>query len=145
VRHDAVAACQSTRRLVSAFRWHPHKYSIAPAAQRRVDGFTFDSKLEMDYYLYLEACRRFDDGITQPQIIHVDVHPKVTLGPGDRVEPDFLIWYADGRVEFIDCKGTDPKRLSEFRRLQARWRHPAGPLVGILRDGRGWKRMESER
>ena len=136
---------------MAAFRFRAHKYSIAPAAQRRVDGFTFDSKVEMEYYLWLDAVRK--SGVcalvdeTPMRILHVDVHPKVTLGPGDRVEPDFLVWYADGRVEFIDCKGShpDPKRLAEFRRLQRRWRHPAGPLVGIVqvRGGRGWTRLEA--
>ena len=139
---------------MNPFRFRPHKYLQAPKAARTVDGFTFDSKVEMDYYLYLTSLLRAiygpriasQLGIDYPQVLHVDVHPKVTLGPGDRVEPDFLVWYADGRVEFIDCKGShpDPKRLAEFRRLQRRWRHPAGPLVGIVqvRGGRGWTRLE---
>ena len=129
---------------MNPYRVRLHKYSIAPAAQRRADGFTFDSRGEMEYYLYLLAGIRMLAGNLPTLVLHVDVHPKVTLGPGDRCEPDFLVWYADGRVEFLDVKGTDPKRLAEFRRLQARWRHPAGPLVGILRDGkRGWKRLEA--
>jgi hypothetical protein len=133
---------------VTGFRFRPHKYGIAPAAQRRVDGFTFGSGQEMDYYLWLRSASAglaiLGSPVGVATVLHVDVHPKVTLGPGDRFEPDFCVWYADGRVEFQDVKGTDPKRLSEFRRLQARWRHPAGPLVGILRDGKlGWKRLEA--
>jgi hypothetical protein len=128
------------------FTFRQHKYHVVAAKARRADGFTFDSRVEMEYYLWLTApgIKLYSIG-TLSRPIHVDIHPKVTLGPGDRVEPDFLVWYGDGRVEFHDVKSTIPHRMQEFRRLQSRWRHPAGPLVGIVWDRKGkcWSRIES--
>ena len=120
-----------------SFRFRSHKYHVGDKAGRSVDGFVFDSKTEMEYYLFLVGAM---EGFGDP--IHVDVHPKATLGPGERVEVDFLVWYIDGRVEWIDVKSTIPHRLAEFKRLQKRWRHPAGPLIGIIKKGKLWERIE---
>lgn len=124
-----------------AFVHRAHKYHVGGKEGRSLDGFVFDSKAEMEYYLFLTKtlASAFE---YQDHVLHVDVHPKVTLGPGDRVEVDFLVWYEDGRVEFIDVKSTIPHRLAEFKRLQKRWRHPGGPLIGIIRKGKQWQRIE---
>lgn len=125
------------------YRFRPHKYGVGKKEGRSADGFVFDSKLEMEWYLFLKAIPKMASSAWGLPI-HVDVHPKVTLGPGDRVEADFCVWFADGTVEWHDVKSTIPGRLAEFKRLQRRWRHPAGPLIGIIKKGKSWERLEPE-
>lgn len=126
-----------------SYRFRPHKYGVGKKEGRSADGFVFDSRLEMEWYLELTR-GLMSFATTGRSILHVDVHPKVTLGPGDRVEADFLVWFSNGDVEFHDVKSTIPGRLAEFKRLQKRWRHPAGPLIGIIKKGKNWERLEPE-
>jgi hypothetical protein len=114
----------------ASWRFTRNKYNAVPT---EVDGFRFDSKMEADYYKYLLLLQRAGD------ILHIDVHPSATVGLGDRHTLDFLVWYPDGRVEFIDVKGARKSRAaSEFRRLQRRWRHPAAALRAVTKKGAGW-------
>ncbi len=109
----------------------PVKYSNKPKycnTPTRIDNHTFDSKAEAAYYQLLKL---------DPEVLHIDVHPYATLGPGDRHCIDFLVWYADRTCEFVDVKG--PRKTSSaavFRRLLKRWNHPV-PLHAVCIDRRG--------
>lgn len=133
----------STRTPIWKFP-HKHKYGVGDKGRRTCDGFLFDSIQEHNYYQFLKIWKRpeYKDGGKRP--LHVDVHPRVTLGPGDRVEVDFIVWFDDGTIEFQDVKSSIPHRLAEFRRLQRRWNHPAGPLVGITWKHSRWQRLDLE-
>lgn len=106
----------------------PLKYRNKPQV---IDGHRFDSKAEAAYYQLLKL---------DPRVNHIDVHPIATLGFGDRVRIDFLVWYsgADGiEAEFVDVKGPrKTKSASEFRRMQKRWDHPI-QLRAVCMDRRG--------
>lgn len=113
--------------LKGLFRFQRPKYNAKPT---EVDGFRFDSKAEAAFYEVLR-----DD----PAVLHVDVHPIATLAPGDRVKLDFLVWYIDGVVEYVDVKGARKTRAaSEFRRIMKRWKHPGAALRAVCRKGRKW-------
>ena len=112
------------------YRFNRPKYHAVPT---KLDGFTFASKAEAEYYAHLCLLRKAGE------VLHVDVHPVFTLGPGDKVRLDFLVWYPDGTVEGIDVKGARrTKAASEFRRMARRWNHPAVTLKAVCRKGKAW-------
>lgn len=112
------------------YRFSPAKYNAVPTT---LDGHRFASKVEADYYA--ELCLLKKAGV----VLHVDVHPVFTLGPGDKVRLDFLVWYKDGTVDGVDVKGARKTRAaSEFRRMAKRWNHPAVRLVAVTRKGKSW-------
>jgi hypothetical protein len=74
-----------------------------------VDGITFDSKLEADYYCRLKLLIRTGEvlGFTrQPKFLLTDTLRKngVTFKKMYYIA-DFLVDYTDGRTEIVDCKG----------------------------------------
>lgn len=96
--------------------------------RQSVDGHNFDSKAEAAYYALLKL---------DPDVLHIDVHPIATLGYGDRVRLDFLVWYKTGPAEYVDVKGPRQTRsAAEFRRVQKRWNHPV-LLRAVCMDRRG--------
>ncbi len=112
------------------YKWRRPKYNAVP---QTVDGFKFDSKMEAEFYRYLMVLKG------EEAIIHVEVHPFATLGPGDRVKLDFLVFWADGSLEYVDVKGARATRAaSEFRRLQKRWSHPVAPLRAVTLHRGKW-------
>jgi len=118
----------------AGWRFARPKYN---AVRTEVDGFKFDSKMEAEYYGVLQL--QVKAGV----VLHVDIHPSATIAPGDRRTLDFLVWYADGRVEFVDVKGARKTRAaSEFRRLQRRWRHPCATLRAVTKQKGGWQDWE---
>lgn len=82
-------------------------------------GRTWDSKTELQYYLYLLAEQQ--DG----KIKSIELQPKVILQPSFHkfgrlyraitYSPDFLVEYADGHREYIDVKGMSTQQ-GEMRR-----------------------------
>lgn len=112
------------------FRFAPPKYR---AIRTELDGFNFASKVEAAYYAHLMLLKKAGE------VLHVDVHPVFTIGPGDRVRLDFLVWNKDGTVDGVDVKGSSKTRAaSEFRRVMKRWNHPAVRLVAVTRKGKSW-------
>lgn len=74
-----------------------------------IDGITFDSKVEGEYYQYLKQ------QLALGKIVKFDIQPKVELIPSFvklgvkyralTYTPDFLIYHIDGTKEYIDIKG----------------------------------------
>ena len=104
-----------------------HKYN---AQKTKVDNFTFDSKMEADYYKMLKLKMRLT------VIKHIDVHPIVTI-EGIRWKIDFIIYYPNGKIEAIDIKGFQTAQFKDRRKLFDIL-HPLAPLKIITRKGGKW-------
>jgi len=110
----------------------PNKYG---AKRCKEDGFSFDSMVERDFYLWLRE---------DPVVNHIDVHPVFSLPGGIRFTADFIGWYTKDALpqcEVIDVKGMRPK--TDFIRM---WKlfnatHPLGPLVVVSRKNGKWREM----
>lgn len=109
-----------------------------------VDGITFDSKREVDYYLTLKLLQKAGEVTT------IETHPKFVLQPGfwkctkcnviwgedERkrgkctfcgskmpktsaitYSADFLVTYKDGRTEIVDVKGMETEAFKIKRKL----------------------------
>ena len=85
-----------------------------------IDGITFDSKAEANYYTQLKLLQRAGE------IVELELQPKFEIIPsfvdpaGKKVRAthyiaDFRVKYKDGREEVIDVKGhkTDVYRLKK--------------------------------
>jgi hypothetical protein len=80
-----------------------------------IDGITFDSKREADYYcelLFLKKAGRIKDIELQPEFVLQDGFKKL----GKKYRPiiykaDFKVTYPDGREEIIDVKGMETKEF----------------------------------
>lgn len=98
---------RSLAKLVS--RQSTHKYG---ARKTVVDGITFASKAEADYYGQLKLLERAGEVIKfvlQPKFRIIDGYYHPTTGK--YVQPsyynaDFQVWYKDGRQEIVDVKGV---------------------------------------
>jgi hypothetical protein len=62
-----------------------------------------------------------------------------------RYTPDFAIWFTDGTMEFVDCKGSGP--MDEKSRVKAKVAAEMFPMFAFvieqkqtLKNGGGWKR-----
>ena len=72
-----------------------------------VDGITFDSKKEAEYYSTLKLLKRkgkikdFKCQLRIPLEVNGSLVCKIVL--------DFQVWYDDGRVEYIDIKAFNEK------------------------------------
>jgi len=73
----------------------------------KIDGYTFDSQRERDYYLEYKL---------DPEVVNLTVHPRYELTPkytnaegvkrrAQHYVADFLVTYRDGREEVVDVKG----------------------------------------
>jgi len=124
-------------------RKRPNKYG---ARKTQVGGFTFDSKLESEFYLQLMLWQQ-----TEPKCIQwVDVHPFVCIGQGkaQRICLDFCIWgppwvdfdLPEVRCVFIDVKSEVTRRKTDFKRVEAAFneRHPARPLWVVTKSNGIW-------
>jgi|HigsolmetaGSP11D_1036233.scaffolds.fasta_scaffold28755_3 Protein of unknown function (DUF1064). len=105
-------------------RFRTHKYG---AKKTRIDGITFDSLAEANYYHELKLLQRagiVTDFELQPkfELIPSYTHPET----GRKIRAtyyiaDFRVTYADGRQEIIDVKGVRTeayklkKRLFEYK------------------------------
>ena len=113
-----------------AFRFTRQKYNAKPTER---DGFRFDSMIEADYYDCLKQQRL--DGY----LLHIDVHPVITLSDGVRKTFDFMAWWSDGRVIVYDVKGGKKTAgASAFRGVMKRWAHPGAELVAMTRHRGNW-------
>lgn len=83
-----------------------HKYNVAPKEERTVDGITFDSKKEMNYYLQLKLLK----GTLKIQTFLRQVPIEIE---GGKYICDFLVIELDGRYRWIDVKGV---RTADYKR-----------------------------
>jgi len=134
---------------------HKSKYN---AVRCEIDGHKFDSKIEAEYYRELKA---------DPTVLHVDVHPTVTLAGGVRFRPDFLVWRGTlegnrqlhrfevapgmfevvpepwdksfkGYLEVIEIKGVITPDFRTKRKLFDQF-HPLAPLKVFRKTRKGWE------
>lgn len=94
-----------------------NKYKVAPKEDRTYKGVVYDSKLEMKYRQKLdlftmasipkEKVVRIEEQVPYSFIINGKLICKYLL--------DFRVTYADGHIEYIDCKGmkTDIYQLKK--------------------------------
>lgn len=73
------------------------------AIKTSVDGHTFDSKKEAEYYQELKL--RLQSG----DIKGFCLQPIFVLAPGLKYKADFIVFYNDGTSEIIDTKGFKTK------------------------------------
>ena len=73
------------------------------AIKTSVDGQTFDSKKEADYYCELKL--RLQSG----DIKGFGLQPTFILAPGLKYKADFIVIDKDGKAEIIDVKGYKTK------------------------------------
>jgi len=108
-----------------------NKYSAQPI---EVDGFRFDSKMEAKRYAYWKLLQQAGE------VLHIDVHPVVSLPGGIRWTLDFAVWFPDGCVLFEDVKSPPTANRTEFRRMRKQFDllHPAAPLSVVTLRKKRW-------
>lgn len=73
------------------------------AVKTQIDGYTFDSKKEADYYCELKARLQAKD------IKGFCLQPVFILAPGLKYKADFIVFNNDNTTEVIDVKGFKTK------------------------------------
>ncbi|PTL18610.1 hypothetical protein BUZ08_00190 [Staphylococcus gallinarum] len=104
-------------------------------------GITFDSKVECDYYKYLEQ-RLIIDGYD-----YIEIQPRYELIPKNGKQrkaeyiADFALWSNGKLVEVIDVKGM-PTPLAKYKAKHFRYEYPHIPLIWICEapkyTGKDW-------
>ena len=79
------------------------KRSKYGAVKMQIDGHTFDSKKEADYYMDLKMRLLAED------IKGFCIQPTFILAPGLKYKADFIVIDKDGKAEVIDVKGFKTK------------------------------------
>lgn len=139
-----------SRMSLDEFKRLGSKGSKFNARRCEMDGIKFDSLAEREFYALLKA----DKGV-----LHVDVHPTVTLPGGIRYKPDFCVIRAKGwtdhrdspyhkwertwddlRLEYYEVKGAVTQ---DFRRMRKLFdaTHPLAPLKVLRKTKRGWEEI----
>lgn len=106
-----------------------------------IDGITFDSAVEGDYYLFLKLLKKAGE------VTAIACHPKFTLQPGFKKHgrtfkamtytADFGVTWADGRRDVRDVKGM-PKLTDGFRLRRALYSFMyEEPLIVVRRNRDG--------
>lgn len=85
-----------------------HKYS---AVKTERDGITFSSKAEAVYYERLKLLK------ASGQVVQFLRQVPFHLPGGVRYVCDFLVFWADGNVEFIDVKGMETESFRAKRKV----------------------------
>ena len=117
-----------------------NKYGARKAER---DGYTLDSQAEAAYYDLLKA---------DPAVAWINVHPMYSLGHGIRYCADFEVWRFEegaarsGRV--LSCVVEVKGRATISSDFRTKWKlfngtHPAAPLVVVVRDEKGWRRLDA--
>ena len=101
-----------------------------------VDGITFDSKLEADYYCHLKLLQKAGEVTDfQCQVRFPLLEPFEKNGKkyrGIDYIADFVVTYADGRQEIIDTKG----HKTDVYRIKKKWFEAKYPDLTIIEVGR---------
>lgn len=104
-------------------RFHTHKFG---AVQVTRDGIKFPSKLEASYYDHLV----FQQSIGLVLFFHRQV--SFDLGGGTKYSCDFQVFYADGRIRYIDTKGNITKEFTKAKK-QVEARYPV--TIEVVKKG----------
>jgi len=103
------------------------------AKKTKIDGITFDSKMEANYYGTLKMRKMAGE------IVHFDIHPIVTLPGNIQWKLDFIVYYPDKRIEAIDVKGFETQAFKLKQKL-FNSTHPLAPLAVIKKlKGKIWQ------
>lgn len=111
-----------------------------------VDGITFDSKMESDYYLYLKQLEKqgiVSEFLMQKEYILLEGYVK----SDKKIRPikykaDFEVHYADGHIEVVDVKGFLTADFKLKKKL-FEYRFPFNlKLVKFSRIDGGWIELE---
>lgn len=118
MKQEEITAKEFRQRLVNSvgkvgLSDAPKKKSKYSSVKTVVDGITFDSKKESEYYktlLMLQKACEVDDIELQPKFEY-----KVLYTRFDQIDPivskketyisDFRVTYKNGDIEIVDCKG----------------------------------------
>lgn len=93
------------------------KKSKYGAIKTTVDGITFDSKKEADYYCELKL--RLQGG----DIKGFCMQPSFVLAPGLKYKADFIVFHNDDTAEIIDTKGFKTKEyIAKKKVLEDKYR-----------------------
>ncbi|SDG73740.1 Protein of unknown function [Aneurinibacillus thermoaerophilus] len=108
-----------------------------------VDGITFDSKIEAQYYLYLKELKE------KGEVLEFQLQPQYLLqgeyinSEGKKIRPiyyiaDFLVTYKDGTQEVIDIKGKPtPEAKLKKKLFEYKYKIPLLWIVYVAKRG-GW-------
>ena len=84
-----------------------NKYNTSPKDQRTHEGIVFDSKLEMNYYKRLLLLKNAT--MKELKVVDIKMQYVFQLSVNEKkvckYVCDFVVTYADGRIEYIDVKG----------------------------------------
>lgn len=113
------------------------------AKKQTVDGYTFDSIAESEYYLLLKS--RQQAGIIESVILQprYELQPRTILPDRCTVinaidyVADFQVTYPDGRVEVVDVKGKETE-LYRAKAKMFRVKYPELPLKAVKKTKGGW-------
>jgi hypothetical protein len=91
-----------------------HKKNKFNAKKTLVDGISFHSKAEANYYSYLKHLQA--TGIIAFFLRQTPIH----LPGNTKYLADFLIFYTNGNVRFVDVKGRDtPTSILKRKQVEA--------------------------
>lgn len=88
-----------------------NKKSKYRANKTSIDGHTFDSQKEADYYSELKLRLKANE------IKGFCLQPVFMLAPGLKYKPDFIIFNNNGEVEIIDVKGIKTKEYIAKKKM----------------------------
>lgn len=81
------------------------------AIKTEIDGITFHSKLESEYYSYLKLRKAI--GEISYFLLQVPIH----IGGGVKYIADFLVVYPSGEMEYVDVKGVLTKMYKTKKKI----------------------------
>lgn len=87
---------------------HKHKFG---AVRCETDGIKFPSKLERNYYKKLKLLQK------SGELLFFLLQPRFETGGGTKYTADFLEFWADGTVRFVDCKGVETKEFVRNKKI----------------------------
>ena len=85
-----------------------------------VDGITFDSKKEAQYYIRLNMMTKASN--KTDRVLKIELQPKYDIViNGKKVafyKADFKVLYGDGRIEIVDVKGLKSGAAYQYFKLK---------------------------
>jgi len=84
-----------------------NKYNVSAKSERTHEGIVFDSKAEMNYYKKLVLFKKADMPLFRVVDIKRQFVFQCTVNDIKvcKYICDFVVTYADGRIEYVDVKG----------------------------------------
>ena len=106
---------------MSNAKYWPTSLNKFHAVKTTVDGITFDSRKEADYYCYLKTLKRTGEVTGFERQVPYELQPQY-IRKGKTVRAikyvaDFVVTYSDGHVEVVDVKGVRTKEYSLKKKL----------------------------